>query len=69
MALIEIEIMLKWENGVSFEMTEKEDDGAVVSIIKVEENANIASIWPHIREVCKAQIEGYLNRVGDEMKS
>ncbi len=67
MAEKEIEITLKWENNVSFEMTTKEDGGQR-TVVKADENGHIGDIWPHLEGICKLYILKILKEIGDEMK-
>ncbi len=64
----ELEIKLIWENDTSFEMTSKQDAEDIISIIKVGENGDLATIWEHIERICYAYFTSKLTSVGDEMK-
>jgi len=62
-------IKFKWENGKYFEMTEKEGDGETLTIIRVEENSNIAALWGNIAAICTNYLMKVIKVAGDEMKS
>lgn len=67
MAEHEIEITLKWENNVSFEATTKEDDGAVLSLARMDENGQIAILWPSQSDCLERYIKSIMARIGKEM--
>jgi len=62
-------IKFKWENGKYFEMTEREGDGETLTIIRVEENSNIAALWDSITKICADYLAMIVKNIGDEMKS
>lgn len=68
MAQSELEIKIIWENGVSFEMTSKKDAGEVKTVVKLDENSQFKSIWPHAQSICQTFIEKELDTIGTEMK-
>ena len=67
MADHEIELTLKWENSVSFEMTTKEDAGPVLTIIKMDENGHISALWPAATDLVEKHIRVLMKRIGEEM--
>jgi len=69
MANHEYELQLKWENGVSFEMTTKYDNGAVFTVVKMDENQSIAILWPYIDKICRSYFNKITGEIGTEMKS
>lgn len=69
MAAKELELTLKWENGVSFEMTTKRDAEAVSTVVKLDENGQIANLWPNIHKICQTFFLAELTTIGTEMKS
>lgn len=64
----EIILKLKWENGVSFEMMEKVGEGDTLSVIKIEENADIASIWTNISRICGTVWAKHMRNIGSDMQ-
>ena len=64
----EIEIKLKWENGVSFEMTQKKDADSKKIVVKLEENGDIAEVWGHITNICTEDFKRHIDQIGEEMK-
>lgn len=69
MAAKELEIKLSWENGVSFEMTAKRDAGVVSTVVQLDENGQIATLWPNIHNICRTFFIAELTTIGTEMKS
>lgn len=65
----ELEIKIKWENDVSFEITTKRDAGETKTVIKLEENGFINELWPHVEACCKEYFVDELNVIGSEMKA
>jgi 6-phosphogluconolactonase/glucosamine-6-phosphate isomerase/deaminase len=59
---------LKWENGVSVEMESKLDDGSFISIVSMDENGHIGSLWPSFETICTTFFGEKLSEVGSEMK-
>lgn len=62
-------IILEYENGVNFNMTCKFNDEDNITIISMDENGHIASLWDNIEDVCKTFFAEKLSTVGDAMKS
>ncbi len=58
---------MKWENSKFFELSAKEDNGMDVVIIHVDENSDIASIWPQIADICSRYLAGRIKLAGDQM--
>ena len=69
MAQQEFEITFKWENGVNFEMTSKKNSDPVISIIKVEENGKMNTVWGGTQQVCIAFLTDIISQIGQEMKA
>lgn len=67
MAETEIEILIKWENNVSFEVTAKENDGPTLTIVKADENGQITILWPALTDVMERYIKAIMARIGQEM--
>lgn len=63
-----IVITLRWENQEFFEATSKKDDGDTITIVRVEEDGNIAAVWPHVGDIIKEQIRRDLDTIGSDMK-
>ena len=60
-------VKFKYENRVSFEVTE--DDGVETkSIIKCEENGNIAGLWANITAVVSKFVADKMYEIGNEMR-
>ncbi|KKL60916.1 hypothetical protein LCGC14_2200510 [marine sediment metagenome] len=69
MAQKEIEVIFKWENSVSFEVTIKEDANPVLVLIKMEENGDITNLWPAAKDLVERYIRSLMAQVGKEMKA
>lgn len=67
MAETEIELTVKWENGAAFEVTAKEDAGPTVTIVKAEENGDMAALWSAITDVMERYIKTLMARIGKDM--
>ena len=64
----EIEIKLKWKNSDYFEMTQKVEAQEWNTVVKVEENGQIASIWDKVSDICKIDFQSHIGTIGEEMK-
>jgi len=62
-----IEIEIKWENDVSFEVTSKEDDGPTLTLIKMDENCCIATLWPAVTDILRRYIRFLMTKIGKDM--
>jgi hypothetical protein len=69
MAATEILMKFAWENGVGFTMTSKENNDPIVTIVDIDENGFISSLWPHTQAICEDYVKKELNRIGSEMKA
>lgn len=65
----EAEITLAWENNVGFCMTQKVNSDPEKIIIKLEENGDIASLWPHIEDACQQFFNNLLSKIGSDMRA
>ena len=65
----ELELKLKWENGVEFSVQEKHDDGEWSTVLALEENGEIATLWPNVQKALEAYWKQVLTSIGEEMKS
>jgi len=60
-------LTFKWENKKAFEL--KADNAAEnVTIIRVEEDGNIALLWSNIEAVCSLYVKAELEKMGKDMK-
>ena len=66
----EIQVMLYWENNVSFQVTSKEDgQGApTLDIVKLDENGHLPELWPAITDVVERYVKALMTRIGNDMK-
>lgn len=67
MAAHTLELKLNWENGATFTMKSKLDAGDEINIVEIAENADMESIWYHVRELCLSYIGSRLADIGTEM--
>lgn len=65
----EIEVTIRWENGVGFEIVEKANGGPTITIIKAEEDAehNLGVFWNKYTAVCSEYFKVFFKRVGEDM--
>jgi hypothetical protein len=69
MAAKQLIFIFDWENKKVFEMRAAEPEAlSYTSIVRVEENSNIGSIWGNIQEICESYIHGQISQIGAEMK-
>lgn len=69
MASRRVDIRLDWENGVFFEMRRRVDGGDWVSIVKVEENANIKTITSPLLSLCVSDMRNAVEEAIKEMEA
>jgi len=69
MAESELEIKITWENGKGFTMSSKKDAEDVKTVIDIDENGHLSSMWPHIEACCKEYLTSELNQIGSVMKA
>ena len=62
-------IRLDWENGVNFKMSSKLGEGSYITIVDVDENGHLSSLWNAIQKVCELYIKKELDIIGEEMKA
>ena len=68
MAVTRIRVDIKWENGVDFEVTSKEDDATSLTVVKADENGHLALLWPSYTDTVERYVKAVMARVGAEMK-
>ncbi len=61
-------VRLTWENEVGFKMDTKIDAGSYITIIEMDENGNIAQLWPFAQQLCEKYFEKTITGIGTEMK-
>ena len=63
-------IRLTWENGVSFSMETKLNDGSWLTVTSMDENGYFASLWDRaVPPLCKEYFDQEIAKIGQEMKS
>jgi len=68
----ELEIKIKWQNAAYYEMKAKCEhceDEDFITIVKVDENTNMARIWPNVEAICQDYFESHMRDIGTEMRS
>ena len=60
-------LTFKWENKKAFEL-KSDNDVEKVTIIRVEEDGNIALLWSNIEAVCSLYVKAELEKMGKDMK-
>ena len=68
MAQSELEFKLTWENNVSFTLTAKKDAEPVKTIVSLEENGQIGTLWEHVQAICTDYFRTELDDIGATMK-
>ena len=69
MAQKELELTLTWENTVSFKLVAKKDGGAAKTIVSLDENGKLGSLWDHVQHICTSYFNAEMDDIGAEMKS
>ena len=64
----EIEIKLTWENNNFFKM-EKNTGAGWMTVVEIKENAHIANIAGHLKNLCIADFTAHLDAIMKEMRS
>ena len=63
-------IKIKWENGGTFSMEVKLDDGDYQTVAKIDENNYFAKIWETgIKPACLQFFNDEIGKIGAEMKA
>ena len=62
----ELELTFKWENRVGVKV-EANNNGDSLTILKMDENGDIAALWPHAQELLMKYCLAQLQRIGAEM--
>jgi len=68
MAEDKMEITFTWENDVMFKMDTKFNAEDKITVIKVEENGDIANLWSGIQSICERTVTRHLDIIGGVMK-
>lgn len=63
----ELEMKIKWQDDVFFEVKAKKDAAEWKQIVRIEENGCLQSFWPHISNICKDYLSKQLCDIGEEM--
>lgn len=63
-----MQITFAWENDVEFKMDTKLNDDDKITVIKVEENGDIANLWSGIQSICEKTVTRHLDTIGGVMK-
>ena len=70
MAAKQVVILFQWENGKSFQMLVQEPGMEnYLTIVRIEENSDIGSIWNNTEEICKTYVKQQIYKIGEEMKA
>jgi hypothetical protein len=65
----ELEIKVKWENGAMFSVVEKHDEHDPTTVLALEENGEIAVLWPNVQKALEAYWKVIMTKIGEEMKA
>ena len=62
-------VILRWENGKSFEMLAQEEGAQdYITVVKLDENSDIAALWDSVQTICETYLKKQIAEVGAEMK-
>ena len=67
MAVSELTLKFTWEDDVEFKLTSKRDAGPVKTVVALDENGNIAALWPHVRQLIETYVSKELGVIGGDM--
>ena len=67
MAATVIDLRIEWENNNTFHVQSQEDSGPVLTVVKVDENGDVAALWPSLVDLMERHIKGIMARIGTEM--
>jgi len=62
-------IRFAWENDVGFKMDTKLDDGDWITIVQMDENGHIGSLWPSTQTICETYVKEQVSLIGSEMRA
>lgn len=65
----ELEIKVTWENNHFFKMEKKPEGSDWMTVVEIQENAHIANIAGHLKNLCLADITAHLDEIMKEMRS
>ncbi|GAI44182.1 unnamed protein product [marine sediment metagenome] len=63
----ELEIKIKWLNNEFFVMEKKSQGGDWIKVVEIQENAHIAALAEHLKQLCLADITAHLDAIMSEM--
>jgi hypothetical protein len=64
------ELKISWENGEEFKMETQLDGGGWMTIVEMEENGCISTLWDNgVESACKAFFNTTIQNIGAEMKA
>lgn len=69
MAVKTMIVTFQWDNNNFFFMRTKKDDDEAIVDIRVEENAQIDTIWSGIQSACISRVNQILSDIGKEMRT
>lgn len=69
MAATKIVVTLEYENEGTFEMRVKKDADATISIVRIQENSNVVTVWPNAAKICEDEFTLLVAQAGEVMKA
>lgn len=69
MASTKIEVVYTWENNVRLKVTTQEDDNPKLTVLDMDENGCISSLWGYVEGIINTTHANMIKRIGDEMKA
>lgn len=62
-----IKLVIKWQNDSHFDVTSKENDEDVVTVLHMDENGDIPVLWPSATDMMERHIKNLMARIGADM--
>lgn len=69
MAATVVDVKFTYENTVDFKMQVRTDAGAWTTIVEMEENGILGSLWPNVQDICETYLKSELTTIGNVMKA
>ena len=63
----EIELKIKWENNLEFSVQAKVGETEWVTILALEENGCLLSMWPNVQKTLESYWKHVLTGIGKDM--
>jgi hypothetical protein len=64
-----LRVDITWENGVKVECQTQLNGGAAKTVLLLEEDGHLATLWPYAESTIVSFLQAHLTAIGNEMKS